>query len=514
MFHAGICLLLLAITTAHRGESAIAENSNERPRAALCSIIAIGGPRAKLPTAAKKEKPVALEGLLELNTTIASAEWLDIFRDEKNKEQARDYAQDKMPKETDWDQRWATWKAHAAKVLKASDHQNLKQKHKVDKLTAKQLKAYRRQVQQLAAEAEETYNEALKEALADHITDETAIQKAINQAIYSSDGEPTTPFTDTKPFGDASGGNRQTLCESGTGKNKATNALAWLVCICAADSSNTANAAKACTGTTAAARQWTPTGEPDQNVLGEMLGLCDRYSVIQLTSADLRSRLNTVAGMIKRTSGAGYFGEFLQTQCDGQTNNGMCVKITALTTAAGSPKTAIPWMQQLYDLADKLEKHEKAVTVWKKAQAEIASKFSTAQRALYAEPIPEPDSTTAKGMEDKNKEVNRVHKEQECEAIQKAAECTTNGNCKWEGGDKKDGPHCKLNETNVEQKATQAAGTGDKTETEKCKGKSQTDCEKATECKWEGKECKDSSILVAKQFALSVVSAAFVALLF
>ncbi|RHW67760.1 Trypanosomal VSG domain containing protein [Trypanosoma brucei equiperdum] len=171
-----------------------------------------------------------------------------------------------------------------------------------------------------------------------------------------------------------------------------------------------------------------------------MLGLCDRYSVIQITSAELRSRLNKVAGMIKRTTSARYFGEFLQTQCNGQTNNGMCFNITDITTTKGSPLSAIPWMQQLYDVAETLAKHEKAVTVWKKAQAEIESKFSTPRRELYAEPIPEPESTTVKGMEDKNKEVNRDQKELECEAIQKQAECKSDGTCKWEVK-AKDGPH-------------------------------------------------------------------------
>ncbi|RHW72850.1 Trypanosomal VSG domain containing protein [Trypanosoma brucei equiperdum] len=174
-----------------------------------------------------------------------------------------------------------------------------------------------------------------------------------------------------------------------------------------------------------------------------MLGLCDRYLTTQITSAGLRAKLNKVAAMIKRTSEAGYFGEFLQTQCDGQTNNGMCVNITDITTTNGSVRTAIPWMQQLYDIAETLAKHEKAATLWKKAQHAIASKCSTVQRILYAEPIPEPEGTTVKGMEDKNKEVNRDQKELECEAIQKPAECKSNETCKWEG-DETDGKNANL----------------------------------------------------------------------
>nr|APD74823.1 variant surface glycoprotein 1125.4299 [Trypanosoma brucei] len=42
----------------------------------------------------------------------------------------------------------------------------------------------------------------------------------------------------------------------------------------------------------------------------------------------------------------------------------------------------------------------------------------------------------------------------------------------------------------------------------------QTTCKKGQNCKWENNACKDSSILLTKKFALTVVSAAFAALLF
>nr|APD73140.1 variant surface glycoprotein 1125.322 [Trypanosoma brucei] len=47
-----------------------------------------------------------------------------------------------------------------------------------------------------------------------------------------------------------------------------------------------------------------------------------------------------------------------------------------------------------------------------------------------------------------------------------------------------------------------------------CAGKDEKTCGTTQGCKWENNACKDSSILVNKKFALSVVSAAFVALLF
>nr|APD73160.1 variant surface glycoprotein 1125.355 [Trypanosoma brucei] len=90
--------------------------------------------------------------------------------------------------------------------------------------------------------------------------------------------------------------------------------------------------------------------------------------------------------------------------------------------------------------------------------------------------------------------------EKQCSG-KKGNECT--GDCKMVDGVCK--PAKKEEEEENKEKDAKAAST--------CTGKDEKTC-KSPDCKWDGKECKDSSILVNKQFALSVVSAAFVALLF
>ncbi|SCU70299.1 Trypanosome variant surface glycoprotein C-terminal domain containing protein, putative [Trypanosoma equiperdum] len=65
----------------------------------------------------------------------------------------------------------------------------------------------------------------------------------------------------------------------------------------------------------------------------------------------------------------------------------------------------------------------------------------------------------------------------------------------------------KATENSVFVAQTQTAA--DNTTTDKCKEKPEKDC-KSPDCKWEGTECKDFSILVSKQFALMV--SAFVSL--
>nr|AAA30247.1 surface glycoprotein [Trypanosoma brucei]prf//1909283A major surface antigen:ISOTYPE=1.1 [Trypanosoma brucei] len=103
----------------------------------------------------------------------------------------------------------------------------------------------------------------------------------------------------------------------------------------------------------------------------------------------------------------------------------------------------------------------------------------------------------------------------DCGKKLKKVDCKESDGCKWNSTDKSEGEFCKPKGED-EQKA-QGAGTGDgaageQKKEDKCTGKKKDDCKDG--CKWEGKECKDSSILATKKFALSVVSAAFVALLF
>nr|AGH60985.1 variant surface glycoprotein 416 [Trypanosoma brucei] len=85
-----------------------------------------------------------------------------------------------------------------------------------------------------------------------------------------------------------------------------------------------------------------------------------------------------------------------------------------------------------------------------------------------------------------------------------------NAGCKFDNS-KKDGEKCFADpEAKTENKEGKDGKT---TSSSTCADKEQKDC-KSPDCKWENNTCKDSSILLNKQFALSVVSAAFMALLF
>nr|AAA30250.1 surface glycoprotein [Trypanosoma brucei]prf//1909283D major surface antigen:ISOTYPE=1.14 [Trypanosoma brucei] len=99
----------------------------------------------------------------------------------------------------------------------------------------------------------------------------------------------------------------------------------------------------------------------------------------------------------------------------------------------------------------------------------------------------------------------------DCGKKLKKVDCKDSDGCKWTNDKEETGNHCKAKDG--EGKTNTAAAAGTNSEGKKCSDKkSEVVCKDG--CKWDGTECKDSSILLTKNFARSVVSAALVALLF
>nr|AGH61203.1 variant surface glycoprotein 647 [Trypanosoma brucei] len=107
--------------------------------------------------------------------------------------------------------------------------------------------------------------------------------------------------------------------------------------------------------------------------------------------------------------------------------------------------------------------------------------------------------------------------ENACNEIKIEADCNKTAACSFNKTEADENKKCKFDAKKATSKdvpvtETQTVG-GTGATTGNCKDKKKDDC-KSPDCKWEGETCKDSSIIVTNQFALSMVSAAFVALLF
>nr|AGQ50068.1 variant surface glycoprotein [Trypanosoma brucei] len=497
----------------------IGENANLPVRAALCGLVEIAGQRATIEEATAAADAAA-DHVLEFNMSASDKTWLDIFRSTPGADDARDYDASKWPEHKDWERQWPDWKRQAAKMLKKDKLDETKKKHNIADLTPAQLKHLRSHLSPLSQEIQHLATEATSSAIRQKLLATKAVQEELNKVVYGKTEEPKDGSMPTEVFEGGTAGNREQNCVGDGGSKKATTFLATFVCVCAKDTANSADGSKACTGT-ALTQDWAgANANPSPTLVAELVKLCNRKKNTKLTAADLRARLQRVTELITYESAAAYLGAHISGECTGSANAGICVKYTTLAGAAKPATDAIPWLKELSDLAAKLEEHEAATLKLKRINEAIQTKAKAAGHLAHmakqaAKTELDPTSTgqskpAVAKVDCSNHKDNATCKEKGCKWEENASD-KSKGTCKHEGGE---------GQTNT---ATGDGAAGTTSGVNCSKHTKKEDCEKENvglaqgdkaKCGWIEEKCRDSSFLINKQFALSVVSAAFVALLF
>nr|APD72997.1 variant surface glycoprotein 1125.140 [Trypanosoma brucei] len=199
---------------------------------------------------------------------------------------------------------------------------------------------------------------------------------------------------------------------------------------------------------------------------------------------------------------------------------GYCVQYKA-AAGGGNEKLSVAWLAEAYKAAKLADELDAANQNVQKLLDSITALNDTAHAAAYEPPVTSADH--AEGV----KPVLHKIDEKECNAMKTNSTCQSP--CTWHESESDTNKKCKLDPVKVEQHATQLGTAGEgtagaaKTGVNCSRHTTKEACEavtgtpptgKAKVCGWIEDKCKDSSILANKQFALSVVSAAFVALLF
>nr|AGQ50078.1 variant surface glycoprotein [Trypanosoma brucei] len=251
---------------------------------------------------------------------------------------------------------------------------------------------------------------------------------------------------------------------------------------------------------------------------------------LMATAASAETYIAASAGKTAKASHIiGKHHDSAQTACDAKdtdaSNSGACVYYGR--KAGSGRKIQISWLQHLRTAAAEIEK---ANTAYAKGQM-LATQLRRLNESLAALAVgtklksDQHQATPAPATNEKHKtEVS------DCTNHSTNSTCTKNNNCKWEGQTETDGT-CKP-KTGTENTAAgtgEAATEGTAASSGCAKHGTKANCENdktgdKQNCAWrKGKEgeddkdtekCRSSSFLLNKQFALSVVSAAFVALLF
>nr|APD73044.1 variant surface glycoprotein 1125.199 [Trypanosoma brucei] len=236
-------------------------------------------------------------------------------------------------------------------------------------------------------------------------------------------------------------------------------------------------------------------GEPPQAVgaqlLAELVASDEMQTVLKVTAAASQQKPPDQVTVSIASAKAAYFGsdnkklEALWTKIKGE-------NVVDLNKTGGSTKelgavTDPTELQKLlsYYYTIRKEEQQKTATRLEKLETELADQKSKSPEA-------------------------------ECNKIFEEPKCSAEKICSWSTEVKAGEKNCQFNSTKAKEKGvsvtqTQTGGEPE-TITQKCKGKPEKDCKDG--CKWENNACKDSSILTNKHIALSVLSAAFTALLF
>nr|APD74707.1 variant surface glycoprotein 1125.4177 [Trypanosoma brucei] len=325
----------------------------------------------------------------------------------------------------------------------------------------------------------------------------TNVKDALDNIVYGQSAAGQTAATICKA--DATT-DRVTSCKL---SKMAKTVCGAAICLCHNDGTQNADICGGATSATTTAFSTTSMAA----VYDKIHEKCGLTPVRKLSSGCIDALATSLLSRLKTkevgTAAKVYLGTITSNNdCRSEANKG-CVNFTEISKGnANAAINAELWPTKLLEIASNLRKAEQALTAKHETQTTLNTLQDQAEHLyehLQHTPIPPPQAkghtvkktqgTTADDCKSPAETVDQ------CPSASRIYNITTK-ECKPKAGEE-----------------STAAGPGDaaageKKKEEKCRGKKKNDCKDG--CKWEGKECKDSSILVNKQFSLMVY--AFVSL--
>nr|APD72978.1 variant surface glycoprotein 1125.116 [Trypanosoma brucei] len=480
------------------------------------------------------QNPEAVVGVIPaINLTRGAAEFTSLLEKDKGigELKKQTLVPQAGPELEKWQEHWDFWQLGLKKLEEQktkAEYENWRQAH----LTRRGQK----QIEALAGQAFKLYKKyKLQKAKLDPAT----VNKAKQDALYGKDQTEAMETT-------ADGDNRAAKCgkHGVLGTSLAGRSLRWdLHCLCAFANSDNDQGQACCPGCGAtqdehnlASDNWA--GDKEHTKIWTVYKKeCKKLPKGErLTASALSAAVGNFKAQLSKTKSntdeatmhlLGTTGGEATDGCTSRKNGngGKCVHYKG--EHFSGDKITIPWSVSLEEALTQQEHIIAAAQSIRGINQQIDELNETPKDIIWDTEV---KNHAKKAEQTAPRETDDLTKE--CEAITVAADCKTNGNCEWEGGDAKDGKNCTLNTAKVEQQATKAPGTGEGaaattgcakhgTNKDACLADKKDD---KPVCAWrkgkdgeddkETEKCRSSSFIVTKKFALSMVSAAFVALLF
>nr|AAX36025.1 variant surface glycoprotein MITat 1.3 [Trypanosoma brucei]6ELC_A Chain A, Variant surface glycoprotein [Trypanosoma brucei brucei]7P59_A Chain A, Variant surface glycoprotein [Trypanosoma brucei brucei]CAQ57384.1 variant surface glycoprotein [Trypanosoma brucei brucei]CAQ57398.1 variant surface glycoprotein [Trypanosoma brucei brucei] len=503
-----LLLVLRAITSIEAAADDVNPDDNKEDFAVLCALAALANLQTTVPSI-DTSGLAAYDNLQQLNLSLSSKEWKSLFNKAADSNGSPKQPPEGFQSDPTWRKQWPIWVTAAAALKAENKEAAVLARAGLTNAPEELRNRARLALIPLLAQAEQIRDRLSEIQKQNEDTTPTAIAKALNKAVYGQDKETGAVYNSADCFSGNVADSTQNSCKAGNQASKATTVAATIVCVCHKKNggNDAANACGRLINHQSDAGANLATASSD---FGDIIATCAARPPKPLTAAYLDSALAAVSARIRFKNGNGYLGKFKATGCTGSASEGLCVEYTALTAATMQNFYKIPWVKEISNVAEALKRTEKdaaestLLSTWLKASENQGN--SVAQKLIK---VGDSKAVPPAQRQTQNKPGSN------CNKNLKKSECKDSDGCKWNRTEETEGDFCKPKETGTENPA---AGTGEgaagaNTETKKCSDKkTEGDCKDG--CKWDGKECKDSSILATKKFALTVVSAAFVALLF
>ncbi|SCU64767.1 variant surface glycoprotein (VSG, atypical), putative [Trypanosoma equiperdum] len=507
-----VVLLLILTTRINFANAAAGEAKNIREFHILCNLVELC---KKAPTnlAGSSLTDAAVQAIELINMSASTDEWQNQFPTLPNDGAEANQGCDKQPKPISCHENYEKWRT-ARTQLEQPANKEIKQ------TPAKGIQntAYGRRVQtQIAAIAIEaqgiyvTYSKNTAPTL-DDINNKLKVH--FENALY---GVQTRPLNGAAVDKWQASGTRTDDCKA----SKAGISLRGdLMCLCAQDDSLSQTMCGP--SVTAAGGNWQTNTIAGQ--VNSMVSRCQSKAKPDVSSAYIRKALNDFTAALKSRAGSGADNVLLGTghtngNCGGQANVA-CVDYTqALVPKEDRRLNDIKWYTELDDAAEALDNYTAAMAEEKAAQTKIHKLKQEAERLFQTLKVQDPAAIQPISQLPR---IDPLESKKKCEQFHnKSKECTENG-CKWNGKTETAGTTGKEGTAGTNEGATATGCEKHFTDENGCKkmneGKDKPVCgwKKGGEGDKDKDElrCRSSSFLVTNKFALSVVSAAFVALLF
>nr|AGH60907.1 variant surface glycoprotein 328 [Trypanosoma brucei] len=446
------------------------------------------------------------EVIYKLNMTLAPKTWRELLTEAAAAPTKSKAKKQPTPSPADWSSKWDTWTKTALELEAENKEDEVKTTFSIDKASTNQLDQLRPVIAQLA-DATYELEAVFKLAKGHEPKPDDVLRQNIYSAVYGKDHIDPTQADITAMFTQGAT-TYDSACATGAAPPATKTLAGTFLCVCG---SSQGGGHKACADAQTAAAEWRMAALPEATAWPNLRQICPATDGTVVTADLIANLLNDIMGHSRVHTNDLYVGGLKsENNCDGGTN-ACCVKITNGARNKQIKQNAIQWVSALDSVASELRKrtsYNSQVTEYNAAITLLKQQVKAViKRAHYTTTT---QATVATG--DNSKESKTQLQKEKCNNHKDNANCTEN-KCKWDSTTEVKGEHCKPKD---EERENPGAGTGEQAKegatTEKCKGKPEKDCKDGY--KWENNACKDSSILLTKQFALSVVSAAFVALLF